>query len=93
MLRVFETGNELKEAELLTSDSIFLLPIHYSIRHERLGVFPEAKCTILGYPEKSPFIWMVIRRNKFTRLFAGRKYNSIFKFMRHFPDIFVQLSL
>lgn len=66
MLRVFETGNELKEAELLTSDSVFLLPIHYSIRHERLGVFPEAKCTILGYPEKSPFIWMVIRRNKFT---------------------------
>ncbi|MCP9264111.1 ATP-dependent protease La [Dirofilaria immitis] len=52
MLRVFETADELKEAELLTSDSVFLLPIHYSIRHERLGIYPEAKCTVLGYPEK-----------------------------------------
>ncbi|VDK71050.1 unnamed protein product [Onchocerca ochengi] len=67
MLRIFETADELKEAELLTSDSIFLLPVHYSIRHERLGIYPEAKCTVLGYPEKAPFIWMVIRRNKFTR--------------------------
>lgn len=73
MLRIFETADELKEAELLTNDSIFLLPIHYSIRHERLGIFPEAKCTILGYPEKKPFIWMVIRRNKFTRLFCMGK--------------------
>ncbi|VDK69349.1 unnamed protein product [Gongylonema pulchrum] len=68
MLKVFETAAELQEAEQLTSNSVYLLPIHYSIRHERHGVYPEAKCKVFGYPDQSPFLWMVIRRNKFTRL-------------------------
>ncbi|VDM26430.1 unnamed protein product [Toxocara canis] len=67
MLRSFVTASELSEAFDLTTGSPYLLPIHYSIRHELQGVFPEAKCSIFGYPYHNPQMWMIIRRNQFTR--------------------------
>ncbi|VDN06847.1 unnamed protein product [Thelazia callipaeda] len=100
MLKVFQTSEDLEEAELLTNDSVYLLPIHYSIRHERLGIFPEAKCTVLGYPVETPFIWMVIRRNKFTRahVFAGSRtqhflaVNDIDTFLTHAMPYLLELD-
>lgn len=68
MLRIFETVQELCEALELTTGSVYLLPIHYCIRHEVLNIFPEAKCVVFAYPEQSPRFWMVIRRNMYTRL-------------------------
>ncbi|MFH4980902.1 hypothetical protein AB6A40_007611 [Gnathostoma spinigerum] len=74
-MRSFETLPELREALALTSDSVYLLPIHVCLKHEIAGVYPEAKCVAYGYPSSCPQLWMLIRRNKFTRahVFMGSR--------------------
>ncbi|VDK22421.1 unnamed protein product [Anisakis simplex] len=67
MLRSFVTDAELGQALALTSNSPYLLTTHYSIRHQLSGIFPESQCSVFGYPHQDPQLWMIIRRNKFTR--------------------------